>query len=366
MIPPTIPVRLGERSYAILITDTYAPLIPALRRLGLGPRVAVVSNRRVLTQVGRGLINLLQRHGFSCETALLPDTERAKSAAWALRLTSTLAEQFPGRAPVILALGGGVVGDTAGFVASILRRGIPYVQMPTTLLAQVDSSIGGKVAIDLPAGKNLVGSFYQPRLVCSNVAVLRSLGLRQLRSGLAEVVKYGVMADAGLFTYLEQHAAEALCARPSVLRVLVERSSRIKARVVSRDEREQRGERTLLNFGHTIGHAIEAATGYSNRYTHGEAIAIGMLGAGEIAVALGRWRPAELQRLEGLLARLGLPTRARGVSAAKILTAMRYDKKNISGALRWVLPTRLGHAVVVAGVPAAVVRRAVARRLHGG
>ena len=359
-----IPVHLGEHSYSILVTKTYTPLAPALRRLGLGPRVAVVSNRRVLERVGRGVLTLLARHGFACDTALLPDTERAKSARWALRLASTLAVKCHGQVPVVLALGGGVVGDTAGFVASILRRGVPYVQVPTTLLAQVDSAIGGKVAIDLPAGKNLVGSFHQPKLVYSNVSVLRSLSLRQLRSGLAEVVKYGVMADAPLFAYLVRYAASALRARPAVLRVLVEQSSRIKARVVSRDEREQRGERTLLNFGHTIGHALEAATGYSGRYTHGEAIAIGMVGAGEIAVALGRWRPTDLQRLERLLERLGLPTRAGGVTTERLLAAMRYDKKNIAGALRWVLPTRIGRAVLVAGVPAAVVRRAVARRLQ--
>lgn len=356
-----VTVHPGTQSYPILIGETYAALPGALRRAGLGPRLAIVTNRSVLRHVGRALMHQLARAGFTCQVALLPDTERAKSAAWALRLTTTVITQWRGEPPVILALGGGVVGDTAGFVASILRRGVPYVQIPTTLLAQVDSAIGGKVAIDLPAGKNLVGAFHQPRLVFSNVAALRSLSLRQRRSGLAEVVKYGVMADASLFRYVERHVDGALRAQPSVLRVLVERCSRIKARMVSHDEREARGVRTLLNFGHTIGHALEAATGYSDRYTHGEAIAIGMLVAGEIAVVLGRWRRTDLARLEALLTRLGLPTRARGIAAARVVARMRYDKKRVDGTMRWVLPTRIGRAVVATDVPDAVIRRAAAR-----
>ncbi len=361
----TIPVRLGDRSYPIVITDTYASLPAALRRLGLGTHVAVVTNRSVLRHVGRDVIRHLTRSGYACHVALLPDTERAKSAAWAVRLATTIARQCRGHTPIVLAVGGGVIGDTAGFVASILRRGVPYVQVPTTLLAQVDSAIGGKTAIDLPAGKNLLGAYYQPRLVFSNIRALGSLSPRQLRSGVGEVVKYGVMADAALFRYVERQAGRILRAEPAALRLLVERCSRIKARVVSRDEREERGERTLLNFGHTIGHAIEAATGYSDRYTHGEAVAVGMLVAGEIAVTLGRWRRAELHRVEALLARMGLPTRAQGIAPSRLLAITQFDKKRLAGTMRWVLPTRLGRAVVVTSVPEAIVRRAIARHMTG-
>ena len=361
----TINVRLGPRSYPILIEQTYARLESALRRLGLGPDVAVVTNRRVLQHVGREVVRRLRRDGWDCQTLLVPDTERAKSAAWAFRLTGELARRFRGRVPTVLAVGGGVVGDTAGFVASIFRRGVPYVQVPTTLLAQVDSAIGGKVAIDLPEGKNLAGSFYQPRAVFSNVSVLSTLSARQLRSGLGEVMKYGVMADAQLFAYLERHAAAAVRADAVVLRLLVERCSRIKARLVSADEHEQHGRRTLLNFGHTIGHAIEAAGGYSHRYLHGEAVAVGMLVAGSIAATLGYWRATDAQRLKQLIQCLGLPTDTRGVTAARILAATRYDKKHLDGRTRWVLPTRIGQAVVVTDVPEAVVRRALQPHVKG-
>ena len=358
-----IHVALHERSYDILIARSYAPLPAALHRLGLGPDLAIITNRTVLSRVGTPLIRLLQRQGFVCEVALLPDTERAKSWAWTGRLLTAVNRRFRGRVPTILAVGGGVVGDAAGFAASILRRGVPLVQVPTTLLAQVDSAIGGKTAIDLPAGKNLVGAFYQPRLVFSNVAVLRSLDLRQRRSGLAEVVKYGVMADRRLLAYVERHAAHALRAEPRVVAALVADCSRIKARLVSRDEREARGERTVLNFGHTLGHGLEAATAYSHQYTHGEAIAIGMLAAGEIAVRLRYWPLSEQARLETLIRRLGLPTRARDTSVARICAAMRYDKKSVAGALRWVLPTRIGHAVVAMKIPIAIVRDAMSQRL---
>jgi 3-dehydroquinate synthase len=262
------------------------------------------------------------------------------------------------RTPLILAFGGGVVGDLAGFVAAVYRRGVPYVQLPTTLLAQVDSAIGGKVGVDLPSGKNLAGAFYQPCLVWNQTALLRSLPPRQVRSGLSEIIKYGVIADAALLGFLERSLDDCLSLKPSAVKRIIERSCAIKARVVSQDERETLDVRIRLNFGHTIGHAIEAAAGYRN-WTHGEAIAVGMCAASRMAQVLGMWPAASHERLQTLIARTGLATHACGLSAARVMKAMRFDKKFTRGKMRWVLPTRIGGVAAREDVPAALVSRIV-------
>jgi 3-dehydroquinate synthase len=224
----------------------------------------------------------------------------------------------------------------------------------------VDSAIGGKVGVDLPQGKNLVGAFYQPRLVFNNLALLRSLPMRQRRSGLAEVIKYGVMADPALFAFLERELDACLQLKRPAVRRMVERSCRIKARVVSRDERETTEVRARLNYGHTLGHALEAATGY-RRFTHGEAIAIGMCAAADLAVAVGRLALADAERIRALIEAAGLPVRARGVSRKAVARAMSFDKKFIHGRPRWVLPSRIGRVVVTEAVPAKAVRRVLVR-----
>jgi len=360
----TIPVRLGERSYRILVTeDRFQGLGPALAGLRLGPEYLVVTNRIVRRTWGAAVAASLRRQGGRVRFVEIPDTERAKSFRWAGRLLRQIARHYTTRIPCLVALGGGVVGDLTGFVASCYRRGIPYVQVPTTLLAQVDSAIGGKTAVDVPQAKNLVGALYQPRLVYATVACLRSLPLRQRRSGLSEVVKYGAIQDARLLAYVERRAAALLRGEPSTLRQVVERCARIKAGLVSQDERERRGQRTLLNFGHTIGHAIEAASHYSGRYTHGEAIAIGMVGSAELGAALGITPPGLAPRLERLFRRLGLPTTARRLSARRVLAALRYDKKFSRGKVRWVVLRGAGRAQVVDGIPEDLVRGVTARRL---
>ena len=353
-----IRVSLGERSYAITVADSYARLPERLRHLGLGRHGWVVSHRSVLARSGRDLLGPLRRAGWTVETLVVPESETSKSFAHAQRLITQLSRRAAMRIPVLFAFGGGVVGDLAGFVAAVYRRGVPYVQLPTTLLAQVDSAIGGKVGVDLPHAKNLVGSFHQPRLVWNNLSLLRTLPLRQRRSGLAEVIKYGAIADPTLFRFLETHLRECLRLELRAVRVMVERSCAIKAAVVSRDERETRGLRAQLNFGHTLGHALEAAGGY-RRWTHGEAIAIGMCAAARLSAALGKLAERDCERVVRLIRAAGLPTESRGVSRNAVRAALRYDKKFIHGRARWVLLARLGQVTVTEAVPPSAAERVI-------
>ena len=356
----SIQVSLGERSYRIEVTSSFRQLPMWLEALELPKHGWVISHRRVLQRHGRELLEPLRRAGWRLRTLTVPEAESSKSLVVAQQIIGQLVRHVAMRVPTLIAFGGGVVGDLTGFVAAVYRRGVPYVQVPTTLLAQVDSAIGGKVGVDVPQAKNLIGAFYQPRFVCSHVGLLRTLPMRQRRSGLAEIIKYGVIADRALFAFLEAHLPACLSLEPRAVRVMVERSARIKARIVSRDERDTRGARTQLNFGHTLGHALEAASGY-RRWTHGEAIAIGMCAASSLAVALGRCSAAEHERLARLVRRAGLPTEARGVSRRAVLRALPHDKKFIRGRPRWVLPTRIGQVVVTEAVPSRAAYEVVAR-----
>ncbi len=358
----TIPVSLGERSYRILVTESYRQLPAALAALRLPREGWVVSHERLLRRYGASLLGPLRRAGWSIDTITVPESERSKSLAALQRLVGRLAQRSAMRTPVLLAFGGGVIGDLTGFAAAVFRRGVPYVQLPTTLLAQVDSAIGGKVGVDVPQAKNLLGAFYQPRLVCNNLSLLGSLPLRQRRSGLGEVIKYGLIADAPLFSSLEERLDQCLALEPRDVRMMVERSCRIKAQLVSTDERDSRGARAQLNFGHTLGHALETATGYG-RWTHGEAIAIGMCAAARLGVLAGACAPSVYERVERLLSRAGLPTHARGVAPAAVWRAMRYDKKFIHGRMRWVLPIRIGAVTVTDAVPERLIRKAVSAHL---
>jgi len=355
----TVTVALRERSYAIDVTDSYRRLPQRLEALRLPQDAWVVSHRSVLARYGTDLMGPLRRAGWRLRSVCIAESESSKSLVVAERLITRLSRESATRLPLLIAFGGGVVGDVTGFVAAVLRRGVPYVQVPTTLLAQVDSAIGGKVGVDLPHAKNLVGAFYQPRLVCNNVAVLRSLPMRQRRSGLAEVIKYGMIADPALFRFLEEHVEPCLALEGRAVRVMVERACRIKAGIVGRDERETGGLRATLNFGHTLGHALEAASGY-RRWTHGEAIAIGMHAAARIGLTTGRCPGRHAERLVALLAAVGLPVVACGVPLGRIRRALRYDKKFVRGRPRWVVPVRIGRVVVTEAVPEAAVRRALA------
>jgi 3-dehydroquinate synthase len=264
------------------------------------------------------------------------------------------------RRSVVVALGGGVVGDLAGFVAATYMRGIPYVQVPTTLLAAVDSSVGGKVAVDLPEGKNLVGAFYQPRLVVIDPEVLASLPPRELRAGLAEVVKHGVILDAEFFAYVEAHADGILAQEAAVLAAVIRRCCELKARVVSADERDE-GLRAILNYGHTFAHALETVTGYQ-RFRHGEAVALGMVAASLLAEEMGKVAPEVTRRQVALLRRLGLEVRLPAeFRLDELLACFRRDKKTLSGRLRFVLPVGLGEVEVVAEPGEELIGRALER-----
>ncbi len=355
----SVKVELKENSYEIMIgQDCLAGLGEHLLPLKVGRDAIVITNPVIRKHHGRALQTGLKRCGFSVKFLEVPAGEKSKSAQRAFTVIRQIAAYSIGRSPFIVAFGGGVIGDLAGFVAAVYKRGIPFIQVPTTLLAQVDSAIGGKVAVDLPAGKNLVGAFYQPRLVFSDISVLRTLNKRQIRNGLAETVKYGIIADSYLFHYLEGHVSRLLALHPPVMNEAVLACSRIKARVVAGDEKETKGVRTILNFGHTIGHAIEAANHYKN-YHHGEAVALGMRVAAQLSRRRGMLAVEDVGRINRLLSDLGLPDKIRHVSLRDILDAMVYDKKFKAKRNRFVLARSIGSVKVVENIPPSVIRASI-------
>jgi len=348
-----VDVALGTRSYPIHIGPGLLGDGARWRTAIPGRHVLVVSNTTVaplyLARVLAGL------DGMVHATEILADGEQHKTLDNVARVLDALARLGASRDATVIALGGGVIGDLAGFAAACWMRGVHFVQMPTTLLAMVDSSVGGKTGVNLPAGKNLVGAFHQPRAVVIDTTTLDTLPPREYRAGLAEVLKYGAIGDAGLFAWLEAHADALLAREPDALIHAIAASCRHKAAVVARDERED-GERALLNFGHTFGHALETEAGYGT-LLHGEAVGIGMLLAAQLSARLGRAPDADAQRLHALLIRFGLPTRLPpGIDAARLVEHMRLDKKVLDGHLRLILWRALGAADIVSGVDEAVIR----------
>ncbi|HRQ64458.1 MAG TPA: 3-dehydroquinate synthase [Xanthomonadaceae bacterium] len=343
----SIRVELGPRSYAVHVGHGLLADAAWLRGLMLGRQVLVVTNDVVgplyLSRIEPALA------GFRTTVEILPDGEVHKTLDSAGRLFSALARLGAQRDATIVALGGGVIGDLAGFAAACWMRGVRFVQIPTTLLAQVDASVGGKTAVNLPEGKNLVGAFHQPAGVICDIDTLATLPDREYRAGLAEVVKYGAIRDEGFFAWLERHAAALVSRDADALIEAVAHSVAHKAEVVAADERED-GARALLNFGHTFGHALEAAGSY-RELLHGEAVAVGMLQAATLSTHLGLAEAAAAGRLEALLRALGLDTRPPPYAAATLLEFMRLDKKALSERLRLVLWRGVGQAEVVADVP---------------
>lgn len=354
----TIKLPLADRrGYDIHINAPLAGLGRALKDFHFSPQALVVSAAPIARRHAAPLMKSLKAAGFNAHLALMRDGERHKNFD-ALRglYKSCLAARLDRKSPLI-ALGGGVVGDVAGFAAATYMRGVPLVQCPTTLLAMVDSSIGGKVAVDLPEGKNLVGAFCQPRLVWADLAVLKTLPDREWRTGAAEIIKYGLLGDGEIISIMESADLARLKNDQRLLENVVARSAAAKAKVVSQDERETKGLREFLNLGHTFGHAIEAVTGYKT-YTHGEAIAVGMCAAARLSARLKILPFAYVRRLEGVFSRWGLPTRVgRSLPRAKILDAMSRDKKTLAGRFRFVIPVRWGQVKVVKDVPRAVLNR---------
>jgi 3-dehydroquinate synthase len=351
-------VEIGERRYPVSIGEHLLVRVgeSLKKHRGLG-KVMVVTNPTIGGLYFEPMRRGLEEEGFAVSMVEVPDGEMYKTLEWANRLYGCFLDNTIDRSSTVLALGGGVIGDLAGFVAATYKRGVPLVQVPTTLLAQVDASIGGKVAVDHPRGKNVIGCFHQPRCVVVSLDTLKTLDERELKAGLAEVIKYGAIKDESLFCFLEEKVKALLSWDMDALMVAVKRSCRIKASVVAGDELDL-GTRMILNFGHTIGHALEAATGYG-RFRHGEAVAIGMVCASEIGRRMGITPEETAQRIRVLIEKVGLPTVAEGIDHEEILSLLRHDKKVHQGKVRFVLTTRIGEVMITDGVPEDVIRTVI-------
>jgi 3-dehydroquinate synthase len=348
--PTTIRVNLAERGYDIVITaDDPAGLGPFARQSCRGTSALVVTDQNVENRA-KSVMASLQAAGFQTTLAILPPGEAQKSLSSASDLYDQLADIQADRRTLVVAVGGGVIGDLAGFVAATFGRGLPLLMAPTTLLAMVDSSVGGKVGVNHPKAKNLIGSFHQPIGVWIDIAALITLPDREFRSGLAEVVKYGVILDAELFAYLEANVHAILTRQPEAIRHVVARCCRLKADVVEQDEREETGLRTILNYGHTFAHAFETVAGYGH-WLHGEAVAAGMICASRLAERRGLISHDLTQRQANFLSRMCLPIAPKPWPIDKLLAVMRQDKKNLGGKLRLVLPQRMGKVELVENVP---------------
>ncbi|MBM3391380.1 MAG: 3-dehydroquinate synthase [Betaproteobacteria bacterium] len=359
----TLKVSLGERSYPIQIgsgllgnADLVLPHLKA-------PFVAVVSNETVAPLYLSRLAAPLRAKGVKVTDIVLPDGEEHKNWRTLNRIFDALLENRCERATTIIALGGGVVGDLAGFAAASYQRGVPFIQIPTTLLAQVDSSVGGKTGINHPLGKNMIGAFWQPRLVLADIDTLATLPDRELRAGLAEVIKYGLIRDRPFLEWLEQNMARLLARDTEALTHAIARSCIDKAEIVAEDETES-GVRALLNLGHTFGHAIEAGLGYGE-WLHGEAVAAGMVMAAELSRRLGWLSEPDCKRIAALLKEAGLPVAGPALGAGRYLELMSLDKKVAAGKLRLVLLKRIGEGVVSAEAGEADIRAAIEACCHG-
>ena len=319
------------------------------RKAALSPVAVVISDENVWRLYGGRVKKVLKDAGFTVHSFVVPPGEETKSLKTAQKIYDFMIKKRVERDDLLIALGGGMVGDLAGFVAATYLRGIPWLQVPTSLVAMVDASIGGKVGVNHPEGKNLIGSFYQPSLVLADTQALATLPQRELTSGWAEVVKYGLIMDRELFEFLEDNVSRLVKLEPGAVSGAVRRSASLKAEVVSQDEKE-RGRRTILNYGHTIAHGLEAATHY-RRFLHGEAVAIGMMGAAKLSQRRGILSPAVVRRQRSLLKKFGLPTGFRDISRDEIARAMEVDKKTRAREIRWVLLEDIGRTVVRSDVP---------------
>jgi len=354
--PQTIRVNLAERSYDVEIGSGNLERLGAfVAERGQTTHAVVITDENVQEPYAMRATESLVREGIDVELIAVPPGEASKSIRAATDLWQGMLDLGADRKSIVVAVGGGVVGDLAGFVAATFARGLRFFQVPTSLLAQVDSSVGGKVGINLPAAKNMVGAFYQPAGVLIDTATLATLPANEYRSGLAEVVKYGVILDAEFFAFLESHTAELVARQVDVLVQVIARCCRLKADVVEHDEREEMGLRAVLNYGHTFGHAFESLLGYG-KLMHGEGVAIGMCCAARLAQRLGRVDSKFIQRQQKLLEAFGLPTAVPKLDHDKILAAMQHDKKVQHGHLKFVLPNRLGHVESVGEIDAAEVK----------
>ena len=350
----TLEVSLGKRSYPIHIADKAIDALPGLLAGHAISRVAVVTNPTVAALYLGKLQNALTRADLPAVTVIIPDGEVHKSLATWTQIQDQLLDARLDRTSAILALGGGVVGDIAGFAAATYQRGIGFIQVPTTLLSQVDSSVGGKTGVNHPRGKNMIGAFYQPKLVVIDTSTLATLPIRELRAGISEVIKYGLIRDREFFAWLEQNISALLARDPYALAHAIEVSCRHKAEVVALDETEQ-GERALLNLGHTFGHAIEAGLGFGT-WLHGEAVAAGTVMAAQLSARLGWLAADDAERIIRLFDAAGLPTAAPALGADRYLELMSRDKKVASGKIRLILLRGIGAATIADDAPVPDIR----------
>jgi 3-dehydroquinate synthase len=348
-------IDLGERAYPIYIGDGLLQDADLLHGAVRARDVLVVTNETVAPLYLETLTSSLG--GRRVVAYSLPDGEQYKTLDWVARIFDALVEARMNRDACVIALGGGVVGDMAGFAAACYQRGVDYVQVPTTLLAQVDSSVGGKTGVNHPGGKNLIGAFHQPVAVLTDIGTLRTLPAREFRAGLAEVIKYGLIADPGFLAWIEENLERLLELEPAALTQAVRRCCEIKAEIVAEDEREH-GRRALLNLGHTFGHAIETAAGYGE-WLHGEAVSAGMLLAADCSMRAGWLQAADVERLRRLLGRAGLPSEPPRIGAVRARELMGMDKKVLAGKIRLVLLRRLGDALVTGDYPADALARSL-------
>ena len=351
----TVRVELGANSYEILIGEKiFAEVGKFISESDCTKKILIVTDTNVFPRFATDLTKFLDAEVgiFKIDAG-----ETSKTLQNAEKIYTTAIELGLDRKSLIIALGGGVVGDLAGFAAATYLRGVPFIQVPTTLLAQVDSSVGGKTAVNHALGKNLIGAFYQPKAVFIDLETLQTLPEREIKSGLGEVVKYGIIRDENFFAYLEENAEKILNRDAEVFSKIVKRSCEIKAEVVGKDEKES-NLRRILNFGHTIAHAVEEETGYK-KYRHGEAVSIGMSAAAYISEELGKISASEVNRLKNLLERLNLMTYCEGCDADKMYAATFRDKKVLNGKINWVLPEKIGAVEITSDVPENVVKNAL-------
>lgn len=353
----TLTVSLNERSYPITIGENTLNAFEHFQ-LKAGQRVLITTNDTIAPLYLSALTTMLENNGVNVDHVIVADGEKYKTMETWNTILSTLLKNNHNRNTILVALGGGVIGDVSGFAAACYQRGIKFIQVPTTLLSQVDSSVGGKTAINHPLGKNMIGAFYQPQSVVIDLNCLKTLPPRELSAGLAEVIKYGIIMDAEFFNWLENNIEQLLALEPEAMSYCIYHCCKLKAQVVAADETEQ-DMRAILNLGHTYGHAIEAELGYGN-WLHGEAVAVGMVMAAEAAKLLGHFSDHDIIRIKNLLLKAKLPiTKPAQMPANAYIPHMLRDKKVLSGKLRLVLPTKIGHVDVVDDVSQDIVLESI-------
>lgn len=353
-----VSVDLGTKSYNIYIGyDINSIIIDFFQKQSYSQKALIITDSNIAPLYAKKIQQNLSVAGYDAQIAIIPAGEQSKSLVQAEKLYTEAIKHGLDRKSPIIALGGGVVGDLAGFIAATFMRGVPFIQIPTSLLAQVDSSVGGKVAVNHELGKNLIGAFYQPQAVFMDLEMMQTLPQREISTGLGEVIKYGFISDQQFYTYILENQQAILSLQPEQLIHIIARSCEIKASVVAQDERES-GLRAILNFGHTLAHAIEKETNYAY-YNHGEAVAIGMVGAAKISEKMGLISPTIVNDMCQLLTKMNLPTKAENCTTNKIFADIFHDKKTINGKVNWILLNAIGKVSIVNNVPDDIVKKCI-------